>query len=281
MLALRALDLCKTYGQGRSDQKTYALNNVSFELSPGETLGIVGESGCGKSTLAKALCKIITVDSGTVLLSGEDFRSFRGTRNREYFRRLQMVFQDPLDSFDPRMTLGKGITEVARNFGMTSADADRCMYELLERVGLQAEYAHRYPHQVSGGECQRAAIARALMVKPQVLICDEATSALDVSAQAAVLDLLRSLREETDMAMLFITHDLAVAQILCNRIAVMRAGCFVEQGTADEVINRPQNEYTKMLLDSVLSVGAVAGGGCASVGGAESTPAVCGGKEEA
>ena len=252
MSVLRIDGLVKTYV--RNGVSLRAVDGVSLTLDEGEALGIVGESGCGKSTLLKAVCQLIPFDSGEVEILGQRLpvRGFAGRRS--LYRNVQMVFQNPIDSFDPKIPLGRSITEAARNFGMPPREAEARLYEMLGLVGLQADYAERLPHQVSGGECQRAAIARALLVRPKVLVCDEATSALDVSAQAQVLALLRRVRAELAVSLLFITHDLAVAQNLCDRIAVMRAGRIVEEGPAGRVINEPRSDYTKMLLESVLSV---------------------------
>lgn len=170
------------------------------------------------------------------------------------YRKMQMVFQTPTDSFDPRRTLGDGIGESLRNCGMTRHDADAQAARLLERCGLPASFAGRYPHEVSGGQCQRAAIARALAVKPKVLICDEATSALDVTVQKEILELLNELRCEqgTALSILFICHDISLVQQFCDRVLVMYHGDIVEQGAPDAVIYHPQNDYTKRLIDSVL-----------------------------
>ena len=252
MPVLDVSHLVKTF---RGDGARFrAVDDVSFQLAEGEALGVVGGSGCGKSTLAKAICQLIPFDSGTIEVLGSCL-PVRGARvRRELYSGMQMVFQNPIDSFDPKITLGRSIIEAARNFGMGAREANAALFAVLERVGLQADYADRLPHQVSGGECQRAAIARALLVKPRILICDEATSALDVSAQAQVLAILHDLRAQTRISYLFITHDLAVAQNLCDRIMVMCDGRVVEMGTADQVTNAPRHEYTKLLLESVLSV---------------------------
>lgn len=170
------------------------------------------------------------------------------------YQKMQMVFQTPADSFDPRRTLGDGIGESLRNAGMSAKDARREVERLLEKCGLPAEFANRYPHQVSGGQCQRAAIARAIAIKPRLLICDEATSALDVTIQAEILELLNQLRGQqgAGLSILFICHDIALVQKFCDRVLVMYHGRIVEQGNPDAVIQNPQNDYTKRLIDSVL-----------------------------
>lgn len=170
----------------------------------------------------------------------------------DLYRNVQMVFQTPEDSFDPRRSLGDGIMEGMRNYGMKRKEAGKRMKELLSMVGLEEKYAARYPHEVSGGQCQRAAIARALAVNPRLLICDEATSALDVTVQSQIITLLQKLRKEMGLSVLLICHDLALVQNFCDYVLVMYQGKIVEEGTPDEVIMRPKQDYTKLLIDSVL-----------------------------
>lgn len=229
-----------------------AVDNICFDVEKGECFGVVGESGSGKSTIAKIITHLITPDTGSVLLNGEETLFLRGKKERKLYQDIQMVFQTPQDSFDPRRTLGDGIMESMRNQGMKKHQAKERMYELLEMVELPGEFASRYPHEVSGGQCQRAAIARALAPNPQLMICDEATSALDVTVQAQIVELLNKLREEQGLSLLLICHDLALVQKLCDRVLVMYKGGVVEQGVPDEVIQNPQNEYTKILVDSIF-----------------------------
>lgn len=229
-----------------------ALDKVSFQLYPGETLGIVGESGSGKSTLAKAVTRLIDVTEGSINLGGRDITHEKGRELRRAYREIQMVFQSPVTSFDPRRTLGDGIGESLRNSGLSKAETKEKVLHLLEECGLPAEFAARYPHEVSGGQCQRAAIARALAIKPQILICDEATSALDVTVQQQIMELLEKLREEENLSYLFICHNLALVQNFCDRLLVMYAGRIVEEGTPDEVIMHPKNAYTKKLIEAVF-----------------------------
>ena len=221
---------------------------------PGECLGIIGESGSGKSTTVNLITRLLDATAGTILLDGEDITGMTGKALRAAYRKMQMVFQTPTDSFDPRRTLGDGIGESLRNSGSSRKEAAAETARLLERCGLSADFAARYPHEVSGGQCQRAAIARALAVKPKLLICDEATSALDVTIQKEILELLNTLRREqgTALSILFICHDISLVQQFCDRVLVMYHGDIVEQGTPDEVICHPQNDYTKRLIDSVL-----------------------------
>lgn len=229
-----------------------AVDHVSFRLYPGETVGIVGESGCGKSTLAKLLCRLIDPTEGTIRLCGEDITRAKGKKLAGAYRNLQMVFQDPVSSFDPRRTLGDGIGESLRNAGVSKAGTEAKVRSLLEQCGLPGEFAGRYPHEVSGGQCQRAAIARALAIEPKILICDEATSALDVTVQQQIMALLTALREGSERSYLFICHNLALVQTFCDRVLVMYGGKIVEEGTPDAVIFHPKSDYTKVLVDSVL-----------------------------
>lgn len=250
---LRVQDLAKTFSRGGQTDLN-AVNGISFELLPGECLGIIGESGSGKTTAVNLITRLLDATAGKIFLDGEDITGISGRELRGVYRKMQMVFQSPTDSFDPRRTLGDGIGERLRNSGMSRKEAKRETERLLEMCGLTAEFAGRYPHEVSGGQCQRAAIARALAVKPRLLICDEATSALDVTTQKEIMELLNGLRREQGgrLSILFICHDISLVQSFCDRVLVMYRGDIVEQGTPDEVICRPRNEYTGRLIDSVL-----------------------------
>lgn len=236
--------------QGRRDFT--AVDNISFTLYPGETLGIVGESGSGKSTIAKLITRLLDPTEGKILLDGQDITHLKGTALRDAYSKIQMVFQTPMGSFDPRKTLGNGIGESLRNKGVPKAEIRRRVAELLGQCGLSEEFAERYPHQVSGGQCQRAAIARALAAEPKVLICDEATSALDVTVQKQVIELLRDLKEEKGLSYVFICHNLGLVQQFCDRLFVMKDGKVVEEGLPDEVIMHPKEAYTRMLVASVF-----------------------------
>lgn len=245
---LKVSHLKKVFRQrGRRDVP--AVEDISFSLQPGEILGIVGESGSGKSTVAKLVTRLVDPTGGEIILDGQNITCRKGTALCDAYRKMQMVFQDPVGSFDPRRTLGDGIGESLRNKKMPKGEIREKTAALLEQCGLEAFYMDRYPHQVSGGQCQRAAIARALAAEPKVIICDEATSALDVTVQKRIIELLRTLNEEENLSYLFICHNLALVQEFCDRVLVMKDGRIVEEGTSDEVICNPQDEYTKMLLE--------------------------------
>ncbi len=229
-----------------------AVQDVSFQLHKGEALGIVGESGSGKSTAARMITHLTDPTAGTIFLNGADITHVKGKALRDTYRSVQMVFQQPMESFDPRRTLGDGVGESLRNAGLGKKETRKRTAELLQLAGLEPEYADKYPYQVSGGQCQRAAIARALACAPDILICDEATSALDVTIQKQILELLTGLKTKRTLSFLFICHDLALVQYFCDRVLVMKDGRIVEQGTPDEIINHPRTDYTKNLIESVL-----------------------------
>lgn len=247
---LEAQHLKKVFISGKKSMT--AVDDVSFELRQGECLGIVGESGSGKSTIVKMITHLQSITEGNVILKGKDITNVKGKELREVYKDIQMVFQMPMESFDPRRTLGDGIGESLRNMGLSRKETRERVEKLLERCGLDKEYADRYPHQVSGGQCQRAAIARALAVEPSVLICDEATSALDVTVQKQILKLLMELKQKENFSFLLICHNLALVQAFCDRVLVLYHGETVESGTPDEIINHPKMDYTKKLIDSVL-----------------------------
>jgi peptide/nickel transport system ATP-binding protein len=231
-----------------------AVDGVSFEIARGETLGLVGESGCGKTTVGRAILRLIEPTSGVVELDGVDVGACSGDRLRRMRRGTQIVFQDPAGSLNPRMRVGEIVGEpllVHRLVRGRAARRARAL-ELLAKCGLpDAGAADRYPHEFSGGQKQRIAIARALATGPRLLVCDEPTSALDVSIQAQILNLLKDLRRDLGLAMLFISHDMGVVAHMCDRIAVMRAGRIVEMGMGAEVISSPREGYTRELLAAV------------------------------
>lgn len=229
-----------------------ALEDISFSLFPGEVLGIVGESGSGKSTLAKIITRLVDVSEGEVILDGQNITHLKGSALKDAYSKIQMVFQNPSGSFDPRKTLGNGIGESLKNKGVSKAEIRRRSADLLKKCGLSEDFLDRYPHQVSGGQCQRAAIARAFAVEPKVIVFDEATSALDVTVQKQVMELLGSLKENNHLSYLFICHNLALVQQFCDRLIVMKDGKVVETGLPDELIRNPKNDYTTMLVESVF-----------------------------
>ena len=244
-------DLTKTFKlQGRED--VHAVKDATFDLMPGECLGVIGESGSGKTTLVNMITGLVPATSGTVTVDGLEVTKCKGRDLRRAWKKMQVVFQTPTESFDPRQTLGNGICESMRNNGVSKTDAMSRARDLLKLCGLPEDFVNRYPHEVSGGQCQRAAIARALAIEPKLLVCDEATSSLDVTIQAEIIELLVKLRKELDMAILFICHDIALVQQFCDRVVVMYHGELVEEGIPNEVIAEPQNEYTQDLIDSIL-----------------------------
>ena len=229
-----------------------AVDHICFALQSGECLGIIGESGSGKSTAVRMITRLTDATDGRILLDGQDITRLKGKPLREIYRKMQMVFQTPTESFDPRRKLGDGVSEGLRNAGLSRLEVRLRVGQLFRQCGLPEDFANRYPHQVSGGQCQRAAIARAIAIQPKLLICDEATSALDVTIQKEILTLLNDLRQELNLSILFICHDIALVQQFCDRILVMYKGRIVEQGIPDEVIRNPANDYTKKLIDSIL-----------------------------
>ncbi|MCP4496818.1 MAG: ABC transporter ATP-binding protein [Phycisphaeraceae bacterium] len=229
-----------------------AVDGVSFDLGVGETLGLVGESGCGKTTVGRTILRLLEATGGEVHFEGKPVFKQSATEMRALRREMQIIFQDPGGSLNPRMRVGRLVGEPLVVHGMASGDELRHRVEqLLERCGLWKQAADRYPHEFSGGQRQRIGIARALAVEPRLIVCDEPTSALDVSIQSQILNLLDDLQEEFDLSYLFISHDMAVVHHVCDRIAVMYNGKIVEVGARDQVIHDPQHPYTKALLSAV------------------------------
>ena len=250
-IILQCNNLRKTYK--KKNHLHVACDDINLYIKQGECLGVVGESGSGKSTLANIIMKLEKADSGTVILNDKDITNVKRNELKEVYKEIQMVFQDAIGSFNPRLTIEESIMEYVCNLCSTTEEEKKHKVDnLLQMVGLQKEYKDRYPHELSGGQCQRAAIARALSSHPKVLICDEATSALDVSVQAQVIDLLVQMKKELNISYIFITHNLALVSSFCDRVIVMNHGEIVEEGSAYDVINNPQNDYTKLLLNSIF-----------------------------
>ncbi|QYN32308.1 ABC transporter ATP-binding protein [Pseudonocardia sp. DSM 110487] len=247
-LMLEAHDLEKKYPVRGTDQVVHALNGVSLAVGPGETLGVVGESGCGKSTLARVLVRLDDPTRGRVVLDGVDLTALRGRRLRAHRRHVQMVFQDPFSSLDPRQPVGAALDEVLTVHGLRRPGR---VEELLDLVGLPAEFTARLPHEMSGGQRQRVGIARALAPEPRVLLLDEPVSALDVSVRAEVMNLLAHLRAELGLALVFISHDMAMVRQISDRVAVMYFGRIVEEGGWREVLADPLHPYTAGLRAAV------------------------------
>lgn len=248
---IEALDISKTFKVKK--QSVRAVDSVSFSIKKGECLGLIGESGSGKSTVAQIIAGFETADSGTLNYLNRDI----DMKKRDYKSRfgMQMIFQDPLSSLNPKMKIKKILSEAALYLSdMKEKDRLDRAAEVLELVRLPREYLEKYPYELSGGECQRAAIARSIMLKPQLLICDEITSALDVSVQAQILKIINDLKNREKVSILFITHDLLLVNSVCDNIAVMHQGRIVETGKTDEIIRNCKNEYTKQLMDSILTV---------------------------
>ena len=239
------------YGKGADS--VHAVKDVSFHIKPGEIFGLVGESGCGKSSLGRTIIRLTDPSSGRMVFKGDDVSQLQGKALKTYRQEVQMVFQDPYGSLNPRIKVGSAIVDVleVHRIGANRAERRERVTELFESVGLNPEWAWRYPHEFSGGQRQRICIARALALDPDLLVADEPVSALDVSVQAEILKLLEELRATHGLAFLFISHDLAVVRNVCDRVAVMYNGEIVETGPVADVIDDPQHEYTRTLLAAV------------------------------
>ncbi|UWQ14899.1 ATP-binding cassette domain-containing protein [Aliiroseovarius sp. M344] len=236
-----------------SPDKLKAVDGVDFDLMPGETLGIVGESGCGKSTLARAIMRMVPSEAGTVLWLGDDLLSLNKHEMRGHRKEMQMIFQDPLASLNPRMTIGQIVAEPLKTHhpNTPASEVKDRVREVLDRVGILPNMINRYPHEFSGGQCQRIGIARALIVKPQLIICDEPVSALDVSIQAQVINLLMEIQEDMGLSLIFIAHDLSVVKHISTRVMVLYLGNVVEISEAEQLYRAPGHPYTQALISAV------------------------------
>jgi len=237
---------------GKAHEYVKAIDGVSFDVDDGETVGLVGESGCGKTSLGRCLVRLSEPTGGTVTFEGQELSSLSGSAMREKRRKMQMIFQDPYASLNPRMRVGEIVAEGLTIHGLATGNALKLrVRELLTRVGLREEYYGRYPHEFSGGQRQRIAIARALITQPKLIVADEPVSALDVSVQAQVLNLMQDLQEQFGLSYILISHDLAVVDYLCDEVAVMYLGRIVEQGRPEDLFERCAHPYTRALLDAV------------------------------
>ena len=234
-------------------KKLQAVNDVSFQLNSGETLGIVGESGCGKSTLARAIVKMVPAHSGKVIWLGNNLLELNKSEMRHHRKQIQMIFQDPLASLDPRMNIGEIIAEPLRTHYPKTPEADVKLRvnDVMNKVGLLDNLVNRYPHEFSGGQCQRIGIARALILKPKLIICDEPVSALDVSIQAQVVNLLMDLQEEMGLTLIFIAHDLSIVKHISTKIMVLYLGNMVELANSEDIYRKPRHPYTQALISAV------------------------------
>ncbi|MCR5670422.1 MAG: dipeptide/oligopeptide/nickel ABC transporter ATP-binding protein [Butyrivibrio sp.] len=250
MPLLQVEKLNKTF-QGNNDKIFQALKDVSFSVEEGECVGIIGESGSGKTTIVNIVAGFVPATSGLVVYDGNELTARRCDKNAR--DTMQMVFQNPMNSFSPRMKLGKGIREGLHYLSsMPRAEQERRVDEAMEMVGLPLSYKNKYVFEVSGGEAQRAAIARAILIKPRLLLCDEITSALDAEVQDQLIELLLNLKKEMNMALLFISHDIKLVRSFCDRAFVLQDGVVVEQGDVKRLYEHPENEYTKRLVNAAI-----------------------------
>lgn len=235
-----------------NDESFVAVNDVSFTLSQGHCLGIVGQSGSGKSTLANMILRLLEPSSGEIIFQGNNITKVKGRELRSIYHQMQAVFQNPTTSFDPRKTLGLSMMEGLRNAGASKEEASRRIFDLMEWCELPSELFDRYPHETSGGQCQRAALVRALAPDPLLLVCDEATSALDVTVQYQIMTLLQRIRKQTSLSVLFICHDIALVNAFCDSVILIKDGSVVESGLTESVLTNPQTDYARALIAAAI-----------------------------
>jgi len=263
---LEVINLTKTYTSARyfGREKNEAVRNVSFTVREGETLGIIGKSGCGKTTLAKLIVRLLPATSGQIYINGKNMTNISGKNLRSMRKEMQLIFQNPETALNPRMKVYQSIAEVLRINKLSRSNSPQekmTIDELIQSVGLQKEQLSRYPHQLSGGQIQRVVLARVLALSPKLLVADEPTSMLDVSVQAQILSLIKEMRESIGCACIFISHDLDVIRIMCDKIAVMLQGNIIEIGETEEIFEQPEHSYTKELLHEFYHCTEEAGGG--------------------
>lgn len=246
---LEVKNVAKEYGKGKKRKEV--LKDINITLNEGEVLGIIGESGCGKSVLLNLIACLEPVSGGKLFFKGQEYT---GKQPRDVCSWFQVIFQDSEAAFDPKMTIRQSMRENLKLLSKDASDMDRRIDDMVSMMGLDSSLADRYPRQLSGGQVQRMAVARGLVTEPNMLLCDEITSALDVSAQAMILQYLYQLRLKRGLTMMFVSHDLALCSTFCDRIAIMQEGEIVEIGTPHQIMDEPQHEYTKLLLDAVLYV---------------------------
>ena len=236
-------------------QQEKALNAVSFSLSQGQALGVVGESGCGKSTLVRAILQLQKYQAGDILWKGKSLKLCTAKQKQQFYRQVQLIFQDPLDALNPRFTISQILTEPLLHLSeekLNHLEIAKKIDQVLDYVGLESKILNRYPHEFSGGQCQRIGIARAMIVEPELLICDEPVSALDVSVQAQIMNVLLDLKEHNNLSLIFVSHDLSVVRHMSDHILVMQQGSVVEQGETSQIYKHPKETYTQTLLNAIV-----------------------------
>ena len=252
---LNVKSVYKTYYSNKKETKINALKNINFQLYENETLGIVGESGCGKSTLCRTILSLNKKKSGTISWFNKDINNYTSKELKDFRKKVQIIFQNPYESLNPRMTIGNIISEPLNIFQNNLARKDKIfkVIETMQKVDLSEILFNRFPHELSGGQCQRVGIARALINNPKMLICDEPVSSLDLSVQSQILNLLNDLKDNLNLTMIFVSHDLSVVKNISDEVMVLKEGKMIEYGQVNNIFNSPQNIYTKELISSVPS----------------------------